>query len=77
MLLGLGLVGHKLELDGIVTPDLGESDFEVCKSVAPVRASIENTQVQLRLRKPRLTAPLPRFQAMGSRPLEIDGLGDC
>jgi hypothetical protein len=41
MLLGLGLVGHKLELDGIVTPDLGESDFEVCKSVAPVRASIE------------------------------------
>jgi len=41
MLLGLGLVSHKLELDGIVPPDLGESDFEVCESLAPMRASIE------------------------------------
>jgi hypothetical protein len=41
MLLSLGFVGHQLESDGIDSPDPGEGVFEVCKGVAPVRASIE------------------------------------
>jgi hypothetical protein len=41
MPLGLGLVGHQLELDRITSSDLGEGVFDVCKGVAPVWTSIE------------------------------------
>jgi hypothetical protein len=47
--MGLSLVRHQPELDGIIAPDGDEGFFEAFEGTAPVRASIETKRAPLRL----------------------------